>query len=65
MRMYGSSKRFHAAELLDVFGRFLFGDVEHVVDRHDPNKHTARIDHRQRRAIVFSENVDRVALRVR
>ena len=32
MRMYGSSKRLHATDLLDVFGRFFLGDVEHVVD---------------------------------
>ena len=54
---------FHTAEFLDVFGRLFFSDIEHVVLRDDPDQHIVRIDHRQRRAIVFPENVERFFLR--
>ena len=64
MRRVGLVQRFHTAEFLDVLGRFLFRDVEHVVDRDDADEHSAGIDHRQRGAIVFAENVDRFLLRI-
>ena len=60
MRRVGLIQRLHAAEFLDVLGRFLFRDVEHVVDRHDSDEDTRGIDHRQGRAVVFAENIQRV-----
>ena len=39
MRRVRLVQRFHAAEFLDVFGRFFLGDVEHVVARDDPDEH--------------------------
>ena len=55
-------QRLHTAEFLDVLGRFLFGDVEHVVTGHDADEHSVGINHRQGRAIVFAKNVQRVLL---
>ena len=34
-------QRFHTAEFLDVLSRFLFCDIEHVVDRDEPDEHAA------------------------
>ena len=52
-------QRFHTAEFVDVFGRLLFGDVEHVVAGDDSNENAAGIGHRQRDPVVFSKSVKR------
>ena len=57
-------ERFRAAELLDVFGRGLFDDVEHIVHRDDPHQLAGRIHHRQRRAVVPAKRLDRLLFRV-
>jgi hypothetical protein len=41
-------KRFDTAEFLYVFGLFLFGDIEHVIDGDDADEVTVRIDDRKR-----------------
>ena len=55
----GLVQRLDAAELLHVLGRLLLLHVEHVVDRHDAEQLVLRVDHRQRGAVVFLENVER------
>ena len=47
-----------AAQFLDVFGRFLLRDVEHVIDSDDAEHVSLAVGDRQRQAIVFLERLE-------
>ena len=44
---------------MDVLGGLVLGDVEDVVDGHDPEQDALRVGHRKGDAVVIAEDVDR------
>src|SRR5262245_17203558 len=50
-----SVEGFHAADLLDVLGGFLLGDIQHVVSRNDAEHMAVLVGYWQSYAVIFLE----------